>query len=118
MKRTLRDTNVVTDFNIFEVIDPHGFSNPAVVSYAQAPGVFDPDICFDHQALSHAGAKQSKEPGFECIGKGNHTIENEIVNNIPQKDFPPRAGSIAAHMEFRKVSGGFGKLHQWSYGEW
>ena len=44
---SLRDTDVVANVNVFDVVDPHFLSDPTVIADRETPGEFDFHVGFE-----------------------------------------------------------------------
>ena len=74
---TLRNTDVTTDGNFCEVVDPNVLPNPSMIADAQLPGIFNSHPRFDDQALADSCAEAAEEGGFQFRRPWNPGLEEE-----------------------------------------
>jgi hypothetical protein len=57
----LRNANVGPNFDFDEVVDPHPFTNPNMISDHESPGMLDVDSGLDDNAETNLCSEHSKE---------------------------------------------------------
>jgi len=58
--RPLRDTDIISDKNFVEIIDPDIFANPAIISNLQIPRCFDSHFILDNYPFPNLSSKHSQ----------------------------------------------------------
>ncbi|MFN9953354.1 MAG: hypothetical protein ACK55I_09660, partial [bacterium] len=73
---------MVADFDVFQVVDPHFFSNPVVVADLQPPGVFDVLPRLEHIALPYSGSKGAEERRPQAAER-QAAAKKQAVHRVP-----------------------------------
>ena len=95
----LREAAMASDRDLAEVVDPHVFADPGVVTDGEFPWVLDGDSRLEDHAASNSGAEKSQQGALESAGPGEPGLEEQAGDEEPQDTREPMARMIVRVVE-------------------
>ena len=74
---------VVAKGDLAEVVDPHVFADPAVVTHRELPRVLDGDARFEDHAAPDVRAEKAQKGALEGAGPRKPSLEEQAGDEDP-----------------------------------
>lgn len=81
---TLREATIGSDFHVFEVVNPHLFTDPTVLANFQKPRVFNVHAGFNNHSTTYFRAENAQQEAFKRRKWEKRIDEEKRVHNKPK----------------------------------
>jgi len=80
----LRNADMTADGDIFDIVDPHVLTDPAMIANREPPGVFDADVWFEVNAMTDLRTEQTEQSRLEPTRGKPTAFQEQQTAIVPQ----------------------------------